>query len=359
MKATVTTKSFLAVLTDLAATAGVGSLACVHLRTRVGYWRDEPGQTTLLTGVSTSGMVGGHTWCLAQGTLEPTVWSLDDVKAVRAVFASAVKLHGADHTIDIEVTTDRQVTIRETPALFDAGTELSFVGMDPAQYPYAAVARALDDTGQTVVKRLGVPIPDTRLTSWGGAAMRALLTVEKRRGDNVKLWRLHSEGRHLAQIGEEWRGFIFASAVEEPTDLPTTDLNLEHSEDDDSDEAVAEWSAALMKGLGIKPVPEPAAEDVEQPTIENADIEDLVAAVHAVITMQMGSQSMLQRKLNIGFAKAERLLEDMEARGIVGPRDGSKARDVLKSVDDLPFVIAEITGHRDPDDGPADGEAES
>lgn len=350
MKATVTTKSFLAVLTDLAATAGVASLACVHLRTRIGYWRDEPGQTTLLTGVSTSGMVGGHTWCLAQGTLEPTVWSLDDVKAVRAVFASAVKLHGADHTIDIEVTSDRQVTIRETPALFDAGTELSFTGGDPAQYPYAAVAKALDDTEQTVVKRLGVVVPDSRLTSWGGAAMRALLTVEKRRGDNLKLWRLHSEGRHLAQIGEEWRGFIFASAVDEPTDLPTTDLNLEHSED--SDEAVADWSAALMKGLGIKPVPEPENnedtddEQAEQGVIDDPDMEDLVAAIHAVITAQSGSAQMLQHKLGIGFAKAERLLEQMESHGIVSVREGPKIRDVLKSAEELPFVIAEITGHR-------------
>ncbi|QRY61498.1 hypothetical protein JVX90_13860 [Gordonia sp. PDNC005] len=364
MKATVSTKAFLAILTDLIATAGVGSLECVHLRTRVGYWRDEPGRTTLMTGVSTSGMVGGHTWCLGQGTLDPTVWSIDDVKAVKAVFASAVKLHGADHTIDVEITADRQVTIRETPALFDAGTELSFTGLDPALFPYEAVVKALEDTGNTSVTRLGVSVPDTRLTSWGGAAMRALLAVEKRRGDNLKLWRLHSEGRHLAQIGEEWRGFIFASAVEEVTDLPTTDLNVEPSGEPDSEEAVAEWSKSLMKGLGIKPIAEEApAPNGEQETIDVPTSADrpavdalLLEAIELVVATQFASGSMLQRKLRVGFAKAGRLLDEMEGLGIVGPADGSKAREVFIKPEDLDVLFASLTSQDDDPDDEADPE---
>jgi S-DNA-T family DNA segregation ATPase FtsK/SpoIIIE len=335
---TVATQKLIDILTDALQTAS-NDFGGIHLTTTRAPWRDEPSDVDLLAASSTNRRVLGHTWIPCDGRIDPMVWPCQSVSDVLALIKSWSKIKGETHTVDISLALadppedakeDEHpgwtVTLRETPALFDSDNEFQFHAHHEAKFPISIVHRLRTNTFVTKEDYTEVP-----LTLWSPNVLKPLVAVAARRSMNIQMFRSPDRLLQIVQIGDTWIGIAMPSTPMpgDTTDGPGIEPVLGEAE---MTTAVADL---LRNGSGLFTVDDAKA-------TAKASEDELRRAVELVVTTGFGSPSQIQRKLKVGYAKAGYLLDQMEAAGIVGPAEGSKARDVHFKPSDLAGALAAL-----------------
>ncbi len=327
MSVTVATQKLIDTLSDALRTAS-DFTGGVHIGTYRAPWRDEPGDVDLLAATATTKTVLGHTWIPCDGRLEAAVWPTASTEAALALCKKLFAVKGKQHTVDIDMVLadppeDAKddshpgwiVTVRESPALWDSDTKLDFHAHHETAFPIQGVHRML--TGGTKVQE---DYEDAPLTLWSAAVLAPLVAIAQRRKMQIQLFRSQERRMQLVQIGDTWIGAAVPATPlpGDATDLPSIDPVLPSSDTIAAD--------LLKHGFGLFTGDTPDTEVAGEQGVIDETL--LPQAVELVVATGFASPAMLQRKLKIGYAQSTALLDEMHNHGIVGPAEGSKARDV-------------------------------
>lgn len=317
-----------------------------------------PGQREVLVGTAGDGWLLGHLQVRCQGQWDrPTLWSIDDVDALVSAFRPKLKANKL-HAVEIELV-DGQVIVSEDDNLVDTGLRLQFSAKSLARYPRNAW-QLLGDVPldpRPVDRRTGEVVPVEARTDVPPSALAAFGKVAKILGAPVEMYRYHQRLPVLVQVGYAYRGLFTPSAYEE-----------------DRDRGAWPHAAVHDPGLPPKPPEEPTAtgglpggvtivrnghadialtgraDDAEgdEPIAEfpavTKDLGPLCEAATIVIDTQFAGASLLAKTMRIGYPRAQALLEQLEAHGVVGPKQGSRSRRVLVAPVDLDAALAAIRG---------------
>lgn len=194
------TRALVDFLGDLTHTAGGDGRPtdAVLLHTARGYlYPDSPGRSTLLVGTSTNTKCAGHTWVGADGDLPPTLWPIEHVKAVVAVYKPLSRQDG--HEVQIRLDAG-EVTVAENPNMFGDGQSFTFTAGPLDKYP-RLTWELLQRPGQN-------DTPVQPRTDIYPAYLAPFVKVATRRNEAILLFRYHQQARLLVQIGTRYRGWV-------------------------------------------------------------------------------------------------------------------------------------------------------
>lgn len=257
----------------------------------------------------------------------------------------------APGTVELRVEFDQVMPV-------DDGVQESFEGMTPR-----AALFTIPDREKVYLETVPVTFPNWRATiARHDASSAGTVAV-----DPSIVERLAKAGKHArGPLHMTFGGTHGLALVEYPDSDPLVHGALVPAKEDDEqppaddDNPAAELGKSLGEGESLtisgggKVVTihggtgtTTSTDDADETAVEIPDADLLRQAIDMVVSTQFGSTSMLKRKLAIGYERANRLMGELEAHGIVGPSDGARARDVLVRPDELEAVHTQVFGKDD------------
>lgn len=384
-------------LADLARTAHTdphvgGATAGVLIYSDRGAVGHDPGTTTVLAGLSMNRRAVGHTAEIAtDGTLAPTLLRIGDVLGLLAVLKQKTKgekEHGIKHQVAIRCDGEVVEVVEDLPQqkLFDCpdAWRTSFAAGPIDHYPrgpwHLLAEVEFDRTVHDTQRNCDVPARPR--TDFAAADLAPFCAIAARRHDALEIYRTHQRRPVGVQIGLSYRGAIIPTSYPDlspsmsvdcpdapiyfpelpprkeqapdsppPVDLDEPDWTAADDDEPETDGPATEsmftddeLAGAALAADGVASLEEAVDAVVLADNGDTVPVDLLVEAAAIVVGEQIGSRSTVQRRLRVGKTMSGRIMDRLQAIGVLSASDGANPREVLARPDQLDDLLATIRG---------------